>query len=79
MPLIMVTITRGANWKISVYGREHGVPHFHVEGPDFRTSVGIATLEVIVGSVPKRVWAEARGWAAGNQPALLATWQELNG
>ena len=51
----MVTLHRGPSWKISVYAAEHGVPHFHIEGPEFRASVSIATLEVIVGQVPRRV------------------------
>ena len=74
----MVTLTRGPNWKIAVYGREHGVPHFHVEGPDFRCSIGIASLELIIGSAPPRVFAAAIRWAASNQGLLMATWQELN-
>jgi Domain of unknown function (DUF4160) len=74
----MVTLTRGPNWKIAVYGRDHGVPHFHIEGPDFRCSVGIASLELIIGNVPTPVLNAAREWAAGNQVILLATWQELN-
>lgn len=74
----MVTMHRRANWKIAVYGAEHGVPHFHVEGPDFRCSVSIVTREVI-GDAPARVLAEARAWAAANQAELATTWQELNG
>ena len=58
--------------------REHGVPHFHVEGPDFRCSIGIASLELIIGSAPPRVFAAAIKWAAGNQGLLMETWQELN-
>lgn len=75
----MVTMHRRANWKIAVYGAEHGVPHFHIEGPDFRCSVSIATREVIIGDAPARVLAEARAWAAAYQAALATTWQELNG
>jgi hypothetical protein len=74
----MVTMHRGPNWKISVYGREHGVPHFHIEGPGFRASVGIATLEVIVGAVPTGVLSEATAWASERQAELLVKWQELN-
>lgn len=55
----MVTLYRTGRWKIAVYGREHGVPHFHIEGPTFRCSVSIADLEVIVGTVPADVRAEA--------------------
>lgn len=74
----MVTMYRGPNWKVSVYGREHGVAHFHVEGPGFRASVGIASLEVIVGRVPTDVLDEAVAWARLHQIELLAKWQELN-
>ena len=28
---LMVSVHRGAAWKITVYDREHGVPHFHIE------------------------------------------------
>jgi hypothetical protein len=48
----MVTMHRQANWKIAVYGSDHGVPHFHVEGPDFRCSVAIAARQLIVGQAP---------------------------
>ncbi len=62
-----------------MYGREHGVPHFHVEGPDFRCSIAIATLEVIVGTAPAGVLRAARTWARNNGNALAAKWSELNG
>jgi hypothetical protein len=45
----MVTLHRDPRWKIAVYGREHGVPHCHIEGVDFRCSVSIASFELIVG------------------------------
>jgi hypothetical protein len=75
----MVTLTRGPNWKIAVYGRDHGVPHFHIEGPDFRCSVAIRSLELIIGTAPAPVLRASREWAAANTAQLMATWQELNG
>ena len=75
---IMVTMHRGPNWKVSVYGREHGLAHFHIEGPGFRCSVEIATLEVIVGAVPSAVLRDALIWARDHQAELVAKWQELN-
>lgn len=75
----MVTMFRGSNWKIAVYGRDHGVPHFHIEGADFRCSISIASFEQIVGSAPAPVMRDALAWARQNQVALLQTWQELNG
>ena len=74
----MVTVHRAPGWKIAVYGREHGVPHFHVEGRGFRCSVGIRSLEVIIGWAPAAILKEARSWAKENRPALLAKWRELN-
>ncbi|MCC6926323.1 DUF4160 domain-containing protein [Novosphingobium sp.] len=74
----MVTLHRGPNWKIAVYAAEHGIPHFHIEGPGFRASVAIATLEVIVGRVPRQVLVAALDWALSNQADLLGKWRELN-
>src|SRR3546814_10180919 len=75
----MVTMFRGPRWKIAVYGRDHGVPHFHIEGPDFRCSVAIASFDVIVGTVSAAVLKDALEWARPNQALLMQTWQELNG
>jgi hypothetical protein len=75
----MVTMHRTPGWKISVYGREHGAPHFHIEGPGFRCSIAIMTLELIVGAAPTVVLRAAIRWAGENQAALMAKWQELNG
>jgi hypothetical protein len=69
---------RGPAWKISVYGREHGVPHFHIEGPDFRCSVGIRSLELIIGDAPADVLRAARDWARDHERALTAQWKALN-
>jgi hypothetical protein len=74
----MVTLYRTGRWKIAVYVREHGVPHFHIEGPTFRCSVSIADLEVIVGTMPAAVRAEALRWASDNRSMLMQTWKDLN-
>ncbi|MGH7022756.1 MAG: DUF4160 domain-containing protein [Caulobacteraceae bacterium] len=74
----MVTLLRGSAWKVSVYGREHGKPHFHVEGPGFRCSLAIETLEMIVGGAPAPVLRAVRAWAAEYRDELNAQWKELN-
>jgi hypothetical protein len=74
----MVTLHRGPAWKISVYGREHGAPHFHIEGPGYRCTMAIETLEPIVGQAPRNVLGVAREWARANQALLRARWRELN-
>ena len=75
----MVTLHRDRDWKIAVYGREHGIPHFHIEGAGFRCSVSIDEREVIVGAAPRRVLAAANLWARENRELLMKIWRELNG
>ena len=75
----MVTLHRDRDWKIAVYGREHGIPHFQIEGAGFRCSVSIGEEEVIVGAAPRRVLAAANAWARENRELLMKTWRELNG
>jgi hypothetical protein len=75
----MVTLYRDRGWKIAVYGREHGIPHFHIEGAGFRCSVSIDESEVIVGAAPGRILAAAKLWARENGALLMRTWRELNG
>ncbi|MDX2221347.1 MAG: DUF4160 domain-containing protein [Rhodospirillaceae bacterium] len=74
----MVTVFRAQRWKIAVYGREHGLPHFHIEGPGYRCSVAIMTNEPIIGSVPPSVLERAQTWAAAHRSVLLAAWKRLN-
>jgi hypothetical protein len=45
----MTTMHRDRNWKIQVFGREHGVPHFHVRTPNAAAVIGIDTLAVLSG------------------------------
>lgn len=75
----MTTIQRARNYKIAVYSNDHGIPHFHLEGADFRCSISIASLQVLVGDAPRRVLRDALAWAADHQPELLAEWHKLNG
>ena len=75
----MVTLFRETRWKIAVYSRDHGIPHFHIEGPGFRCSIAIMANEVIIGSVPPNILREALIWSAENQSILMQKWRELNG
>ena len=45
----MTTMHRDRNWKIQVFGREHGVPHFHVWTPNAAAVIAIETLAVLSG------------------------------
>ncbi len=74
----MATLHRARNWKIQVFGREHGVPHFHVWTPNAAAVVAIDTLAVLSGSVDTGVLEEARAWATGHRAELTAEWRRLN-
>jgi hypothetical protein len=74
----MLTLHRDSRWRIAVYGREHGIPHFHIEGAGFRCSVSIGTGDVIVGAAPRPVHMAAVAWARENRALLMKTWRELN-
>lgn len=74
----MTRLHHNRNWKIEVFGREHGIPHFHLLWPDVRASLNIETLEVIIGSPPAIILAEARRWANENREQIWTTRNALN-
>jgi len=74
----VVTLFRAAGWKIAMYGGDHGVPHFHVEGRGFQCSVSIETQELIIGTVPTAVLKAAQAWAREHRMELVTRWRELN-
>jgi hypothetical protein len=74
----VTTLERRRNWKISVYGREHGVPHLHVTGPDFSATMAIANGELLTGGAPAAVLAQVRAWLIANRAAAAEQWQVLN-
>ena len=74
----MVTLHRSRNWKIEVFGREHGIAHLHVSGPDFRAPVNIETGEIIAGSLSVAVLKQARQWLDVNRDLALKLWKERN-
>jgi hypothetical protein len=74
----MTRLHHNRNWKIEVFGREHGVPHFHLRWPDGRASITIETLEVIIGNPPPAILVEALSWARENREQIWAEWQKLN-
>ena len=61
-----------------MFGREHGIPHFHVWTPDAAAVVAIDTLTVLSGSVDARALEEARAWATEHRAELTAEWRHLN-
>jgi hypothetical protein len=74
----MTTLHRSRNWKIEVFGREHGIPHVHVTGPDFRAIVRIDSGELIAGSLSATTLKEVRWWLDRNRELALNLWKERN-
>lgn len=74
----MTTLYRDRKWKLQVFGREHGVPHFHVWTPDGAAVVATGTLAVLSGCVDAGTLAEAREWARSHSAEITAEWLRLN-
>jgi len=74
----MTTLQRGQNWKISVYGREHGIAHVHVTGADFRAVVAIEAGDILAGKLPASVLQDVREWLRGNQAQAFEQWTAHN-
>lgn len=74
----MTTMHRDRNWKIQVFGREHGIPHFHVWAPDAATVLAIETLAVLSGAMGANILDEVRAWADAHRTELFAEWYRLN-
>jgi len=74
----MTTLERRGHWKLSVYGREHGMPHVHVTGSNFRASLAINSGAVLVGSLPADVLQQAQAWLQVNRADVLASWHAHN-
>lgn len=60
---------------ITMYYRDHGVPHFHAIHAEHDASIAIDTLEILEGTVPVRVLRLVRLWAAQHQSELTANWE----
>ncbi|HZK88634.1 MAG TPA: DUF4160 domain-containing protein [Stellaceae bacterium] len=59
---------------IRMFYDEHGPPHFHVAYQGYQAVIDIRTLEVKIGSLPRRALNLALDWAELHQDELLANW-----
>jgi hypothetical protein len=74
----MTTPYRDSKWRLQVFGREHGMPHFHVWTPDGAAVVAIGTLALLSGAIDASILAEAREWARSHSAQITAEWLRLN-
>lgn len=60
---------------IRMYYDEHGRPHFHAYYGKDAAVIGIETLEVLAGRLPRRVLAMVLEWAQLHREVLLENWR----
>ncbi|HEX5982607.1 MAG TPA: DUF4160 domain-containing protein [Solirubrobacterales bacterium] len=59
---------------ITMYYREHGVPHFHVRYGEYKASISIDRVEVLGGFLPIQALRLVRRWVALHRLELLENW-----
>ena len=59
---------------IRMYYEDHQPPHFHAYY-NYEATIAIETLELLEGSLPRRVKALVIEWAVEHRQALMEDWQ----
>ena len=60
-------------------GEPHSLPHFHAYYQEEAAVLGIAPVELLSGSLPRRQLRLVEAWAELHQEELLADWMRLQG
>ncbi len=71
----MPEISRFLGIVITIYWKDHGVPHFHAKYGGERASFSIEDLRVLEGSLPPRVTGLVLEWASLHREELLDDWK----
>lgn len=71
----MPTISAFFGITIQMFWADHAPPHFHALYGEHEALIDIRTLEVIRGSLPRRVLGLTLEWAAIHRQELLLDWQ----
>jgi len=59
---------------IQMYWQDHPPPHFHALYAEHEALIEIQTLDVIEGSLPRRVLALVLQWAQAHRGELMEDW-----
>ena len=70
----MPEISRFFGIVIKMYYNDHAPPHFHAEYNEYVAEIGIETLDIIRGELPRRVLRMVLEWAFMHRNALYANW-----
>ena len=71
----MPTISEFYGMKIQMFYKDHAPPHFHVRYSDSKATVGIQTLAVLTGSLPRTAERLVLEWARMYQEDLMEDWK----
>jgi len=71
----MPTISEFYGMYIQMYWNDHAPPHFHVRYSGFKATVGIQTLRVLTGSLPRTAERLVLEWATEHQAELMENWR----
>ena len=58
-----------------MFYNEHNPPHFHAYYNEYHAEISIATLEILAGSLPKRVQNLVVEWAIEHRQELIVDWE----
>ena len=73
---IRAEVARVSGLRISVYPREHGVPHFHVRGNGMDAAFAIADCSLLEGRIDRRSVNLIRWWHRGAVLGLASKWND---
>jgi len=69
------TISEFYGMYIQMYWNDHAPPHFHVRYSGSKATVGIQTLAVLTGSLPRTAERLVMEWAKQHQAELMENWR----
>jgi Domain of unknown function (DUF4160) len=73
----MPTISAFYGIMIRMYHDEHGPPHFHAIYQGDQAVIGIESLDLRAGRLPRRALGFVLDWARVHQEELRANWQRI--
>jgi hypothetical protein len=71
----MPTISEFFGILIRMYYDDHNPPHFHANYGEHEALISIDTLELLEGSLPRRVKALVIEWAIDHRKELVEDWR----
>ncbi len=71
----MPTISSFLGIVVRTYHDEHPEPHFHAYYGEHSAAIAIDTLEVLEGTLPRRVLGLVLEWASAHRAELRENWR----